>query len=137
MSAKRNEMFVMMEYFGYLRRDPDAAGYRVLAEQAEPVQRQLRAGGNGQGVHRLRRIPRALPLNRTTAAVFQIQVTVPCTNIGTVSTGSRRKLCSAKHAAKLLTLVLALLSILISSSKFEAQTGTLPGYLLDFCVGTN
>jgi hypothetical protein len=26
-SAKRNEMFVMMEYFGYLRRDPDAAGY--------------------------------------------------------------------------------------------------------------
>jgi hypothetical protein len=27
-SAKRNEMFVMMEYFGYLRRDPDAAGYQ-------------------------------------------------------------------------------------------------------------
>jgi hypothetical protein len=27
-SAKRNEMFVMMEYFGYLRRDPDEAGYR-------------------------------------------------------------------------------------------------------------
>jgi len=26
-SAKRNEMFVMMEYFGYLRRDPDASGY--------------------------------------------------------------------------------------------------------------
>ena len=26
-SAKRNEMFVMMQYFGYLRRDPDAAGY--------------------------------------------------------------------------------------------------------------
>jgi len=26
-SAKHNEMFVMMEYFGYLRRDPDAAGY--------------------------------------------------------------------------------------------------------------
>jgi hypothetical protein len=25
--AKRNEMFVMMEYFGYLRRDPDQAGY--------------------------------------------------------------------------------------------------------------
>ena len=25
--AKHNEMFVMMEYFGYLRRDPDAAGY--------------------------------------------------------------------------------------------------------------
>ncbi|MGH9930680.1 MAG: DUF4214 domain-containing protein, partial [Pyrinomonadaceae bacterium] len=27
-SAKRNEMFVMMEYFGYLRRDPDASGYQ-------------------------------------------------------------------------------------------------------------
>jgi hypothetical protein len=26
-SAKRNEMFVMMQYFGYLRRDPDPAGY--------------------------------------------------------------------------------------------------------------
>jgi hypothetical protein len=28
LSAKRNEMFVMMEYFGYLRRDPDESGYR-------------------------------------------------------------------------------------------------------------
>jgi subtilisin-like proprotein convertase family protein len=27
--AKHNEMFVMMEYFGYLRRDPDASGYTV------------------------------------------------------------------------------------------------------------
>jgi hypothetical protein len=27
-SAKRNEMFVMMEYFGYLRRDPDESGYQ-------------------------------------------------------------------------------------------------------------
>ena len=27
-TAKRNEAFVMMEYFGYLRRDPDAAGYQ-------------------------------------------------------------------------------------------------------------
>ncbi len=26
--AKQNEMFVMMEYFGYLRRDPDAQGYQ-------------------------------------------------------------------------------------------------------------
>jgi hypothetical protein len=26
--AKRNGMFVMMQYFGYLRRDPDAAGYQ-------------------------------------------------------------------------------------------------------------
>ena len=28
LSAKRNEAFVMMEYFGYLRRDPDASGYQ-------------------------------------------------------------------------------------------------------------
>jgi hypothetical protein len=27
-NAKRNEMFVMMEYFGYLRRDPDESGYQ-------------------------------------------------------------------------------------------------------------
>ncbi|MDQ1636728.1 MAG: hypothetical protein QOF62_67 [Pyrinomonadaceae bacterium] len=27
-AAKHNEMFVMMEYFGYLRRDPDADGYQ-------------------------------------------------------------------------------------------------------------
>ena len=26
-NGKRNEMFVMMQYFGYLRRDPDASGY--------------------------------------------------------------------------------------------------------------
>jgi len=26
--ARRNETFVMMEYFGYLRRDPDASGYQ-------------------------------------------------------------------------------------------------------------
>jgi hypothetical protein len=25
--AKRNETFVMMQYFGYLRRDPDESGY--------------------------------------------------------------------------------------------------------------
>jgi hypothetical protein len=28
LSAKRNEMFVMMQYFGYLRRDPDQSGYQ-------------------------------------------------------------------------------------------------------------
>ena len=32
-SAKRNEMFVMMEYFGYLRRDPDAAGYKYWLDK--------------------------------------------------------------------------------------------------------
>ena len=32
-SAKRNEMFVMMEYFGYLRRDPDEGGYRFWLDK--------------------------------------------------------------------------------------------------------
>lgn len=32
-SVKRNEMFVMMEYFGYLRRDPDAAGYKYWLDK--------------------------------------------------------------------------------------------------------
>jgi hypothetical protein len=27
-AAKRNEIFVMMEYFGYLRRDPDEGGFQ-------------------------------------------------------------------------------------------------------------
>ena len=27
-SAKRNEAFVMMQYFGYLRRDPDESGFQ-------------------------------------------------------------------------------------------------------------
>jgi uncharacterized protein DUF4214 len=32
-NAKRNEMFVMMEYFGYLRRDPDEAGYNFWLQK--------------------------------------------------------------------------------------------------------
>ncbi|MGH9871610.1 MAG: DUF4214 domain-containing protein [Pyrinomonadaceae bacterium] len=53
-SAKRNEMFVMMEYFGYLRRDPDASGYAFWLhklnefggnfEQAEMVKAFLVSG---------------------------------------------------------------------------------------------
>jgi len=53
-TAKRNEMFVMMEYFGYLRRDPDAAGYQFWLnklnqfngnfEQAEMVKAFLVSG---------------------------------------------------------------------------------------------
>ena len=31
--AKLNGMFVMMEYFGYLRRDPDAAGYQYWLDK--------------------------------------------------------------------------------------------------------
>ncbi|MGH9928382.1 MAG: DUF4214 domain-containing protein, partial [Pyrinomonadaceae bacterium] len=27
-NARRNEAFVMMQYFGYLRRDPDESGYQ-------------------------------------------------------------------------------------------------------------
>jgi hypothetical protein len=53
-SAKRNQAFVMMEYFGYLRRDPDADGYRFWLnklnefdgnfEQAEMVKAFLVSG---------------------------------------------------------------------------------------------
>jgi len=32
-SAKFNQAFVMMEYFGYLRRDPDAAGYQFWLDK--------------------------------------------------------------------------------------------------------
>jgi hypothetical protein len=32
-NAKHNEMFVMMEYFGYLRRDPDASGYQYWLDK--------------------------------------------------------------------------------------------------------
>jgi len=32
-AAKRNQAFVMMEYFGYLRREPDAAGYQFWLDK--------------------------------------------------------------------------------------------------------
>jgi predicted extracellular nuclease len=32
-NAKRNEMFVMMEYFGYLRREPDALGFQFWLDK--------------------------------------------------------------------------------------------------------
>jgi hypothetical protein len=53
-AAKRNEMFVRMQYFGYLRRDPDAAGFNFWLnklnqfngnfEQAEMVKAFLVSG---------------------------------------------------------------------------------------------
>jgi hypothetical protein len=53
-NAKRNESFVMMEYFGYLRRDPDEAGYQFWLkklnqfsgnfEQAEMVKAFITSG---------------------------------------------------------------------------------------------
>jgi hypothetical protein len=52
--AKRNETFVMMEYFGYLRRDPDQSGYQFWLnklnqfngnfEQAEMVKAFISSG---------------------------------------------------------------------------------------------
>ncbi len=36
-----NAAFVAMQYFGYLRRDPDTAGFQLLAQQAELLQWQL------------------------------------------------------------------------------------------------
>jgi hypothetical protein len=53
-SAKRNAVFVMMEYFGYLRRDADASGFQFWLnklnqfggnfEQAEMVKAFLNSG---------------------------------------------------------------------------------------------
>jgi len=53
-AAKRNEAFVMMEYFGYLRRDPDESGYQFWLnklnqfggnfEQAEMVKAFINSG---------------------------------------------------------------------------------------------
>ncbi|MEP6569539.1 MAG: DNA/RNA non-specific endonuclease [Acidobacteriota bacterium] len=53
-SAKRNKAFVMMEYFGYLRRDPDESGYQFWLnkldhfggnfEQAEMVKAFINSG---------------------------------------------------------------------------------------------
>jgi hypothetical protein len=53
-SAKRNEMFVMMQYFAYLRRDPDESGYQFWLnklnqfggnfEQAEMVKAFILSG---------------------------------------------------------------------------------------------
>jgi hypothetical protein len=52
--SKSNQMFVMMEYFGYLRRDPDESGYAFWLkklnqfdgnfEQAEMVKAFIRSG---------------------------------------------------------------------------------------------
>lgn len=53
-NTKRNEAFVMMEYFGYLRRDPDESGYQFWLnklnefngnfEQAEMVKAFIGSG---------------------------------------------------------------------------------------------
>ena len=61
-----NRAFVLMQYFGYMRRNAKRpAGHglsrlEVLARQAQPVQRQLRAGADGRGVHHLHRVQAAL-----------------------------------------------------------------------------
>ena len=56
-----NRAFVLMQYFGYLRRNPndppeatlDFQGYNFWLNKAEPVQRQLPKRRDGQGVPRL------------------------------------------------------------------------------------
>ena len=53
-----------MQYFGYLRRNPNDApepglnfdGYQLLVGQAESIQRQLRQRRDGESVHHLRRV---------------------------------------------------------------------------------
>jgi hypothetical protein len=70
-SAKRNATFVMMQYFGYLRRDPDESGYQFWLdklnqfggnfEQAEMVKAFLRSGEYRS---------RFVPINPGTSAVM-------------------------------------------------------------------
>jgi hypothetical protein len=76
-SAKRNARFVMMQYFGYLRRDPDESGYQFwLAklnqfsgnfEQAEMVKAFLTSG-------EYRR--RFVPFNPTTTSGVMVDLNV-------------------------------------------------------------
>ena len=40
-AALFDQVFVLMQYYGYLRREPDFNGLWFLAEQTEPIQWQL------------------------------------------------------------------------------------------------
>ncbi len=68
-----NRAFVLMQYFGYLRRAPNESpdsnfdGYNFWLGEAERVQRQLHRGGDGQGVHHVYRVPPALRAVRLVA----------------------------------------------------------------------
>ena len=54
-----NSAFVTMEYFGYLRRDPDTSGIQLLAYQAERGRRRFQSSRNGESVSRFQRISSA------------------------------------------------------------------------------
>lgn len=54
-TAEFNRTFVTMEYFGYLRRDPDASGFNFWLNKQQ-LQWQLCKLRYGQGVHHFRRI---------------------------------------------------------------------------------
>jgi hypothetical protein len=59
-NAEQNRAFVLMQYFGYMRRDPnngngdtDYTGLRLLAPEIECGKRKLHRRRNGEGVHHL------------------------------------------------------------------------------------
>jgi len=60
--------FVLMQYFGYLQRNP---------LEARPLRRRLRQGRDGQGLHLFGRVPRALPRAVASAFVTFLKSFVP------------------------------------------------------------
>jgi hypothetical protein len=52
-TAKHNEMIVMMEYFGYLRRDPDAAGQQFWLDKLNQFDGNFERAEMVKGVPRL------------------------------------------------------------------------------------
>ena len=67
-----NAGFVTMEYFGYLRRDPDTSGFNFWLTEAERLQWQLHPGRDGKGIHRVERGPSAVwnPIGRPTLSDY-------------------------------------------------------------------
>ena len=59
-NQENSRLFVYLEYVGYLRRNPDTAGLRVLAWEVELLQRRSIPGGDGARVHPVARVSQPL-----------------------------------------------------------------------------
>ena len=59
--AELNPSFVLMQYFGYLRRDPDASGYDFWLNKLEQFNGNYIQAEMVKSFSRVRRIPRTLP----------------------------------------------------------------------------
>ena len=55
-TQESNRAFVQLEYFGYMKRDPDEAGYAFWLGKLNQFNRQLRERGNGAGVYFITRV---------------------------------------------------------------------------------